>query len=121
MRGKIDKLWENGAKTGKKYVVLEVDGQRFSLWDESWLGKLSEGDAVEFEWKQAGDYRNITEIEVEQPRAPYDPDMRDRQITRMSCLKSASTILESLDMEPDQKIDLTLETARKFEKYVKEP
>ena len=39
----------------------------------------------------------------------------------MSCLKSASAILASLDVPAEEKIDMTLSTARKFEKYITGP
>ena len=74
---------------------------------------------VDFDWKKSGKFRNITRI------APIDEDnfysdRRQRSIIRMSCLRSASELLSDSGIELDKKPDLTIEVARKFEKYIME-
>ena len=121
MLGKIEKVWENEAQNGQPYIVVSIEGQRYSLFDKDFLGKLQEGDVVEYDWKKAGKFRNIRNLErVEfQPQLSAIPD-KDRQILRMSCVKSASTIFSDLQAEPQQKVDLTLSAARQFERYITE-
>jgi hypothetical protein len=116
MLGRIGKLWQNEAN-GKPYLVLEIEGQHYSLWDESWLDKLQEGDTVKYDWKKAGKFRNITSIE-QVGTHPQGSGEKDKQIVRMSCLKSAASIFGNVDAEPRKKIDLTIASARRFEKYI---
>jgi len=118
MLGKIDRMRELRTKNGQKYLVLSIDGKNYSLWDDRHFGRLAEGDVVAYQWKQSGDYRHITEIEVQERAVSQANAEKDGQIVRMSCLKSASTILANLEIDPEEKIDLTINTARKFEKYI---
>ena len=123
MKGTIEKIWENKTKNGQKYQVVSIDGRKYSLWDAKASEGLAEGAAVEYKWRQSGNYRHITDIEP----VPYEPNesnglgLRDQRILKMSCLKSASAILASLDVPAEEKIDMTLSTARKFEKYITGP
>ena len=119
MLGKIEKVWENEAQNGQPYIVVSIEGQRYSLFDKDFLGKLQEGDVVEYDWKKAGKFRNITNLEQVdfQPQPSAIPD-KDRQILRMSCVKSASTIFSDLQAEPQQKVELTISAARQFERYI---
>ena len=116
MLGKIARIWQNEAQNQQPYLVLDIDGQRYSLWDQNWIGKLGEGDLIEYDWKKAGKFRNITAIE--RVTSVAGPEDKDRQILRMSCLKSASTIFSNVDAEPKRKVQLTIAGARCFEKYV---
>ena len=50
----------------------------------------------------------------------YHPNNKDRQITRMSCLKSASEILAPVHLDLDSKREMVIETAKCFERYVTE-
>ena len=119
MLGRIEKVWQNEAQNKQPYLVLEIDGQRYSLWDENWIDKLQEGDIVEYDWKKAGKFRNITSIEqVNASAASSGSKEKDQHILRMSCLKSASTIFSGLDAEPKKKVRLTVAAARHFEKYI---
>lgn len=121
MQGKIDKIWENESKEGKKYWVLSINGDRYSVWDENYLNGIDEGSFVEYSWKKSGRYKNI--MNLKKIRHELDDstfNQRDEQITRMSCLKSASKLLSGIDMEPDKKADMAIGIARKFQKYVRE-
>jgi len=117
MRGKIESLELRRLKDGREYLSLDIDGERYSLWDKDYFDKIRLGDFVEYEWKQSGRYKNITEIEP----ANMDYQNRERrneQIARMSCLKSASEILANAHMEPMEKANLALDIARMFEAYI---
>ena len=121
MRGVIEKIWENQDRRGKPYLVLEIAGRRYSLWDEEVIGKLDEGLTVEYEWKQAGKYRNLTKIETRNPDGNYRrTEARARDMVRMSCLKSAAALLSNYDLEPEKKGEFALELAKRFEQYVSE-
>ena len=121
MKGLIENLWENQDRKGRRYLVVEIGGERYSLWDEERMNGLEEGLVVEYEWKQAGKYRNITSIE---PEPAYSASARgrrrDRDMVRMSCLKSATALIASVELEPEKKGDTTLELAKKFERYITE-
>ena len=118
MKGRIEGIEEKQAKNGRTYLLLSIDGQNYSLWDGKLFETVREGDLVEYKWKQSGDYRNITEIApADEPSGNGQP-VREVQILKMSCLKSASAILANLGCEPDERVALTIEAARRFEKYV---
>ena len=118
MKGRIERIEEKHARNGQTYLLLSIDGQNYSLWDGKAFDGVREGDLVEYKWKQSGDYRNITDIApVAEPSGNGQP-VREVQILKMSCLKSASTILGNLDCEPDERVTLTIGAARRFEKYV---
>ena len=118
MEGKIEKIWEN-EKNGKKYWVLAIGGDRYSVWDEKYIHGLSEGAVVDYKWRQSGNFRKITDLRKIDPEPEIDPYKRDRksiEIVRMSCLKSASEILNGLFIDPDKKVKKALEISREFEK-----
>jgi len=117
MLGRIDKVWQNEAPSGQPYLVLEIGSQHYSLCDKDWIGKLQEGDIVEYDWKKAGKFRNITNIKQVDAH-PYGSSEKDRHIVGMSCLKSAAMIFGSVDAEPKRKVNLTIAAARHFEKYI---
>ena len=48
----------------------------------------------------------------------YKPNRKSQEIIRMSCLRSASKILNGLYIDPDMKTDKALDIAKQFEKYV---
>jgi len=119
MQGRINKIWENESKDGKKYWVLGIDGRRYSVWDEDYMKDLGEGSLIEYSCKKSGKYNNITDIKKIQTDEPYS-NRKDEQIIRMSCLKSASELLSGIDLEPEKKADVAIGIARKFQKYVRE-
>lgn len=120
MLGKIDKVWENEAQNGKAYLVLEIDGQRYSLWDAEWLGRLRDGDIVQYDWKKSGKFRNITDIDRVKPDPDTPPvNEKDDQIVRMSCLKSASSLFSGSDLDAKKKVRYTMAAAERFERYIR--
>jgi len=120
MLGRIDKLWDNKTDKGQAYQVLAIGDDRYSFWDAKEFGKFREGDTVEFDWKKAGEYKNITTIELsEVDNNGYNgSNGKDERVTKMSCLKSASRILGPMDIDPNKKIKATVSVAQYFEKYI---
>lgn len=121
MQGKVEKIWENETKDNKKYHVLEIGGEKYSVWEPTLLEGLSEGCTVDYDWKQSGNFRKITDLKKIAANPNLDCTPRDRksmEIVRMSCLKSASEILHGLYIDPDMKTKKAMEIAREFEKYV---
>ena len=124
MRGMIEQVWENESRKGQKYLTVQVGGERYSVWDDKYFSVLQEGATIDYDFRQSGNFKNMTDIEPANgnsnanglPR--YQTNGKDRQIARMSCLKSASEILAPVQLDPDAKKDLTIETARFFERYV---
>ena len=125
MKGIIEQIWENESKNGQQYLTVQIDGERYSVWDDKHFDQLQEGAEIEYEFRQSGNFKNITEVsnpaQSEQNDGPpmYHND-RDRQITRLSCLKSAAQILAPAQVAADTKRDLVIDTARVFERYVGE-
>ena len=122
MRGTIEQVWENESKKGQKYLTVQVGGERYSVWDDKYFDALQEGVTVDYDFRQSGNFKNMTDIEPVGGNGnglpQYQPNGKARQIARMSCLKSASEILAPVQLDPDAKKDLTIETARFFERYV---
>ena len=120
MLGRIDQLWDNKTDKGQPYQVLAIGDDRYSFWDKKQFGKFRKGDTVEFDWKQAGEYKNITTIELgKADNNDYDnSNSKAKRMAKMSCLKSASRILGPMDIEPNKKIRATVSVAKYFEKYI---
>ena len=124
MRGMIEQVWENESKKGQKYVTVQVGGERYSVWDDKYFDALQEGVTIDYDFRQSGNFKNMTDIEPVDGNGngmpQYTPNGKDRQIARMSCLKSASEILAPVHMDTDAKRDLVIDTARYFERYAAE-
>ena len=79
------------------------------MWDEGYLDRLQEGQTLEFDFLEPGEFRNISRIyepnekkagpgtpsNAERPedKLPEYGEQKARQIVRMSCLRSTSQIL----------------------------
>jgi len=123
MKGEIDKIWENETKDRKKiYHVVDINGDRYSVWDKKILEGISEGDYIDYDWKPSGDYKKIVDLKKIDPDPNLDkkyiPDDKSRGIIRMSCLRSATEILNGIPIDLDQKTCMALEISREFENYV---
>jgi hypothetical protein len=145
MKGEIEKIWKNQTADGRRYNVIQIGGERYSLWEGDYLDTLSEGQALEFDFRESGEYRNISKIYepksateeapiTEGPEAIGKPPEyvatgsggggnggnggRSRQIVRMSCLRSASQILGGSRIPAGERAEKTIEIAKKFEKYI---
>ena len=64
MIGIIDQIEKKMAKNNKAYHALTVDGERYSVWDAEIVKNCKEGDTVEIEWGQSGDFKNLTSLKV---------------------------------------------------------
>jgi len=125
MKGTVEQVWENESKGGQKYLTVQIGGERYSIWDKKYFDLFQEGTQVEYEFRQSGNFRNITDAHGSNGPSgdgdtPAYHNDRDRQITRLSCLKSAAEILAPAQMDPDAKRELVIDTARVFERYVGE-
>jgi len=120
MLGRIDQLWENKTDKGQPYQVLAIGDDRYSFWDKKQFGKFRKGDTVEFDWKKAGEYKNITTIELTEAdnNDHNGSNGKDQRIVKMSSLKSAGMVLGPLDIEPGRKVRATVKVARYFERYI---
>lgn len=123
MKGSIDKIWENQTKDNKTFYVLEIGGDKYSVWDPKLVEGLDEGNTIDYQWKQSGNFKKITslaKIEAEPDLDNYPTDRKSREIVRMSCLRSATELLGPVELEPDDKIEKALDMAKVFERYVVE-
>ena len=134
MKGRISKVWKNRLKDGRTYETISVDGVRYNIWNEEYMGKLKTGDEIEFSYQEKGKYKNIQKIalpdtskeEAEKPepkeekRSYLNPMIKkEREIARMSCLKSALWLTRDLaELELEEKTDKIIGIAKKFEKYI---
>jgi hypothetical protein len=120
MKGVIEEVWENESRNGQKYLTVQIAGEKYSVWDTKYFDQLQVGAEIDYDFRQSGNFKNITDLRPlqEQMSPPYQPNHRDRQITRLSCLKSASEILAPVHLDIDAKRDLVIDTARYFERYV---
>lgn len=123
MKGVIEKIWQNKTKDKKDYWVLTIGGENYSVWDKELMEGIVQGNEVDYGWLQSGEYKKITDlkrIDVELKNSTPRRNYKDRQIVRMSCLKSAADLVGPLYVPLEEKTELTLGLARKFEKYVTE-
>ena len=121
MRGTIEQVWENESRNGQKYLTVQLNGERYSIWDNKYFDAIGEGAIIDYDVKQSGNFKHLTDIEPVNNNGelpPYQPNHKDTQITRMSCLKSASEIMAPVQLDPNTKREMVIETARYFERYV---
>ena len=127
MKGIVDKIWENKTDDGKLYFVLKIGGEKYSVWDKKYMDGIEEGSMVEYESAQSGKFKKITDMKkigLEPGIAPPGRKSRDRngqEIVRMSCIRSATALVADFGAPPEEKADITLGLARRFEKYVIDP
>ena len=121
MKGEVEKVWKNETSDGRRYEVIQINGERYSLWDEEYFDRVQEGQVIEFDFRESGDFKNITRIygqgEARNEERDYD-DRRLRKIIKMSCLRSASRVLTGSKIPSGERAEKVIEIARKFEKYV---
>lgn len=122
MKGTIEEVWQNESRNGQKYLTVQVNGERYSVWDAKYFDQLEQGVRIEGEVKQSGKFKHLAELRVlgdleEAPSYRFNGS-KDAQIARMSCLKSASEIVAPIYLDVKAKRDLVVETAKHFERYV---
>ena len=127
MKGVIDKIWKNETDDGKPYLVLRIGGEKYSVWDQKYMEGIEEGSTVEYESAQSGKFKKITDmrkIDLEPGIDPSERKPRNRsgqEIVRMSCIRSAAALVADFGAPPEEKAEITLGLARRFEKYVIDP
>ncbi len=57
MKGIIEQIWENESKNGQQYVTVQIDGERYSVWDDKHFDQLQEGAEIEYEFRQSGNFK----------------------------------------------------------------
>ncbi len=127
MKGIIERIYPNKLQDGREYLTLQINGAKYSLWDKKYFETLNEGMPVSFDFKKSGRYLNISEIEPDLDYKPGNdgnknpfnyPSPRDFQMKKTSCLKCATYIVKDIPLEVDKKLDVTLDVAKKLEKYL---
>jgi len=121
MKGEVEKIWKNETADGRKYEVFQIEGERYSLWDEDYLDRIQEGQSLEFDFKESGDFKNITEIYEPSKNEEKEPGYGDQKLKktiRMSSLKSASRVLTGSKIPYQNRAEKAIEIAKKFEKYI---
>lgn len=121
MKGEVEKVWKNKTPEGKPYNVLQINGERYSLWDVDYFDRIQEGQTLEFDFYWTGDFKNISKIYELPDGGEKEPDygnQRLKKTIRMSCLKSASRVLIGSKIPCLERAEKAIEIARKFEKYI---
>jgi hypothetical protein len=121
MKGEVEKVWKNETEDGRKYEVFLINGERYSLWDEDYFDQIQPGKPLEFDFRESGEYKNITRIygnEEIETREPGQEDRKIKRIIKMSCLRSASSVLTGSRIPYENRAGKTIEIAKEFEKYV---
>ena len=122
MKGEVERVWKNRTFDGREYCVIQVNGEKYSLWDDRYFDRIQEGQEIEFDFRDSGDFKNITRIGEPSEQQPFDrtdyDQERQNSIIKMSCLKSAAQILSGSKIPYKNRADRAIEIARKFEKYI---
>lgn len=119
MQGRVEKIWENQSNSGK-YWVLSIEGERYAVWDRKQMVGLRPGSLVDYDYRESGQYRNISRLNPVRSSGSMDPYLEERElrIIRMSCLRSACQMTYNIDMNWEDKVKETLILARRFDRYV---
>ena len=126
MRGTIEGIVERTSRSGKRYWLVTIDSNRFYAWEPKYAKSFDSGQMVGYEWRDSGDYRSITSMEMvtddgQEAEPNYPPmDPRDMRIVRMSCLRSAAEVLQGYGRDDSEVDETVLDMAREFERYILE-
>ncbi len=141
--GQIEDIEVKFSRRGKRYATVTIDGQIYSAWDKDFVKTYHVGDKIQFTYEMNGKFANIKDVELIEPakeRPPLvegkegppagDDDIdafleydtrKNRQIARLSCLRSATSIITSAnqgEMDLETMAKYTIDLSRTFEKYV---
>jgi len=123
VQGTVEKIWHNRRADGTEYWVLTIDGKRYSTWDSEHVAYIREGESVEFAFTQSGRFLNLTAIRRIDGTVRISSDKirvnnECRCNVRINCLRTAAEMLKGSTSLPEQKVDLAINMAQNFEKYV---
>ena len=76
MKGTIEQVWENESRNGQKYITVQIGGERYSVWDTKYFDRLQEGAEIDYDFRQSGKFRNLTEVNPIEPQGNPDPAYR---------------------------------------------
>ena len=76
MTGVIERVWGNEARNGQKYLTVQIDDERYSLWDTKCFDHIQEGLEIQYEFRQRGNFKHLREtvLAKEQERPAYRPN-----------------------------------------------
>jgi hypothetical protein len=126
MKGKVEEISRQISKKGDEYLRVTIDGEKYTIWEPDYFDLIKEGDIIDFEYTESTQWKNITDLAVACPTTDEGPErgkylrLKDRQIARMSCLKSAAYLLANLEGDSSEKGQDTLSLAKIFERYIYE-
>jgi len=126
LKGRIDEIKEMEKKNGNKYHLATINGEKYSIWDPKQVEGLKQGSVVEYQFRyEKGRYKSITELELIDDSncelGNYGLEEltgKDIQIGRMTSLKYAMEITKDLGFGLEDKIDITVDLAKRLEKYI---
>lgn len=103
MLGRVEKISSKNVETKfgtKTMYTVKIDGNFYSMWDNP---GVSEGDTVEYEYTQAGRYKNLSSIKKSSniiPPTENREDNRQIYIVRQSSLTRAIETLNAVGDAP---------------------
>lgn len=128
MRGKLEKIEERG-KGEKRYWMISIDGDNYSVWKPEYLEGLEVGSTVDYEFSRKGRFRNITDLRVASGDAPAQAEsgppvesegfVPNDLITNMTSLKYAAMTMQNAEGDPVDKAVKTLEISEVYKAYMK--
>ncbi|MCI0330688.1 MAG: hypothetical protein L0196_07020 [candidate division Zixibacteria bacterium] len=141
--GQIEDIEVKFSRRGKRYATVTIDGQIYSAWDKEFIKTYHVGDKIQFTYEINGKFANLRDIELIEPAkerppngdgkegAPTSEDdidafleydtRKNRQIARLSCLRSATSIVTAAnqgEMDLEDMAKYTIDLSKTFEKYV---
>ena len=131
-RGVVEGLWPRRAKNGTQYLSVQIEGDRYVVWDARLFELLEPGSTVYYEWKDRNGYPVITSVRrVEESetahqrsKASWDDDigsLSPEELRRIHCLKLGIEMYSvagpfETGQEP---MDAVTSYALAFERYVR--
>ena len=131
VNGIIEKVEENMAKNGTKYLVLSIDGNKYGVWDNKLFDVCGAGHYVTGEYEQKGQYKNIVKIEriseSDVPQGtPAPVENREERMVRMNAINNSTQMLICLkDLEKlggrsaEELLQIQIALADKYISYIK--
>lgn len=107
MRGFVDEIKElKTKKEGRPFQVYRIEGTEIYQWDSAYFGRVKEGDLLDFEVKESGEFKNIDvkrvfKVVSEENYNKLQERVREKdQVVRMSSLKTSANLVSDLKASP---------------------